>query len=413
MSGIIRQARRPQEIVNSSRIAHHRPVLSIAPVAHLPAPDDAARAASARLGALIRADIEARGGWMPFDAYMQLALYAPGLGYYSAGSRKFGAAGDFVTAPELSPLFGRCLARQVAEVLAQDVPDVLEIGAGTGALPVVLLTELAALGRLPERYLILEVSADLRERQRETLAARAPRLIDRVQWLDRLPSQLAAAIIGNEVLDAIPTHVVHTRSGAIEELGVAIVEDGFGWAARAAQGEVLEAAAALALPDDYRTEITLAAPAFVHTCGRLLKRGALFFIDYGFPAHELYHPQRNEGTLMCHYRHHAHSDPFMLVGLQDITAHVDFTAVAHAGAAAGLELLGYASQAQFLVNCGITELLAQVPASDAAAYAPLAGAAQQLLSPSEMGELFKVIALGRGIAPPLAGFVSGDRSHRL
>jgi SAM-dependent MidA family methyltransferase len=222
-----------------------------------------------------------------------------------------------------------------------------------------------------------------------------------------------AILVANEVLDAIPTHVVRTRDGLVEELGVALKADSFERSYRPAGGELLATAIALDLPDDYETEINLAARAFVRSFARLLGRGVLLFIDYGFPAGEYYHPQRSRGTLMCHYRHHAHDDPFALVGLQDITSHVDFTAMAGAGVDAGLRVLGYTTQAQFLVNCGITDILAGTPADDARIYAPLAAQAQKLLSPAEMGELFKVLALGRGIEKPLLGFARGDRVHTL
>ena len=377
----------------------------------LPLPPPAALELSIRLQALIREEIRAAGGWISFARYMELALYAPGLGYYSAGSHKLGAAGDFITAPELSPLFGRTLARPLAELLAQDIPDLIELGAGSGALAAVLLAELAALNHLPQRYLILEVSADLRQRQQAHLAATVPQLAGRVSWLEQLPDHLNAIVIGNEVLDALPVHRVRVQQGGIEEIGVIANDDHFAWECRPAPATLQQAVSPHDLPDDYETEINLAAPALITSLAQRLSRGALLFIDYGFPAHEFFHPQRNRGTLMCHYRHQAHTDPFLWPGLQDITAHVDFSAVARAGTA--LDLLGYTGQAQFLINCGITELLAVVPAADAARYAPLAAQAQQLLSPAEMGELFKVIALGRGITTPLSGFLRGDRSHTL
>lgn len=384
---------------------------TLPPNSTLPLPSPAALELSARLQTLIRGEIRAAGGWISFARYMELALYAPGLGYYSAGSHKLGAAGDFITAPELSPLFGRTLARQLEELLAQDIPDILELGAGSGALAAVLLTELAALNRLPRRYLILEVSADLRERQQSHLAATVPQFADRVSWLEQLPDQLHAIIIGNEVLDALPVHRVRVHQGAIEEIGVIANDNRFAWDCRPAPATLQQTASVHDLPDDYETEISLAAPALVTSLAQRLQRGALLCIDYGFPAHEFFHSQRNRGTLMCHYRHQAHADPFLWPGLQDITAHVDFSAVARAGA--GLELLGYTGQAQFLINCGITELLAAVSAADTARYAPLAAQAQQLLSPAEMGELFKVIALGKNLPQPLHGFSRGDRSHTL
>ncbi|HSN40929.1 MAG TPA: SAM-dependent methyltransferase [Burkholderiales bacterium] len=384
-------------------------------LAHLPPPPPEAQALGDRLTALITGEIAGAGGWISFARFMELALYAPGLGYYSAGSRKLGRDGDFVTAPEFSPLFSRCLARQLAELISRGLTGVLEIGAGSGALAADLLPELAALGCAPDNYFILEVSADLRERQRARIAARAPQQAAKVQWLDVLPASLNGVIVGNEVLDAIPTHIVRAHGGIIEEMGVARSGDGapFARAYRKADGALLAAARDLGLPDGYETEIHLAARAFVRSFARVLKRGAILFIDYGFPAHEYYHPERAGGTLMCHYRHHAHADPLCLVGLQDITTHVDFSAIAKAGAAAGLDLLGYVNQAQFLINCGITDILGETPASDVRAYAPLASQAQKLLSPAEMGELFKVIALGRDVSPPLLGFKNGDKRHTL
>jgi SAM-dependent MidA family methyltransferase len=383
-------------------------------LAHLPQPSAEARQASKSLQSLIRAEIERAGGWLSFARFMDLALYAPGLGYYSAGSAKLGQAGDFVTAPELSPLFARCLSRQVAQLVETGISDVLELGAGSGALAAGLLCALAALDRVPERYCILDLSADLKARQQERIAAEVPELLDRVEWLDVLPGTLRATVVANEVLDAIPVHIVRTREGIVEELGVAIDNDGFSRRYRPAEGELLKSAQALQLPaDDYETEVSLAAPALVRSLARALERGVLLFIDYGFPAREFYHPQRDRGTLMCHYRHHAHVDPFVLVGLQDITAHVDFTSIASVGFAAGLQVLGYTTQAQFLVNLGITDFLSETPVEETRAYVPLAAQAQKLLMPSEMGELFKVLALGRGISQALTGFARSDRTHTL
>jgi SAM-dependent MidA family methyltransferase len=384
-------------------------------LAHLPAPPTEARALHARLETAISAEITAAGGWIAFARYMQLALYAPGLGYYSAGSTKLGHAGDFVTAPEISALFARCLARQVAQTLEAGVRDVIEFGAGSGALAAGLLTELERLGCVPQRYLILEVSGDLQARQRAHVGRHAPRLAGCVEWIDTLPERADAVLVANEVLDAMPTHVVRTNGGAIEELGVTTGPDdrSFERAWRSASGPVLESARALQLPDGYETEINLASRAFVASVARMLERGVLLVIDYGFPAREYYHPQRSQGTLMCHYRHHAHGDPLILAGLQDITAHVDFSALASAGADGGLDVLGFATQAQFLINTGIIDLLAETPARDTRAYAPLAAQVQKLTSPAEMGELFKVLALGRGGWQPLIGFSRGDRTHTL
>jgi SAM-dependent MidA family methyltransferase len=385
-------------------------------LAHLPAPSPEAQALSDELSALIAREIDAAGGWISFARYMELALYAPGLGYYSAGSRKLGEAGDFVTAPELSPLFARCIARQLAQLHGEGLRNVLEIGAGSGALAADVLLEMQTLNCLPEAYCILELSADLRERQRECITRLAPALVGRMQWLDALPAQFEGVVLANEVLDATPAHVVTTRGGKLLESFVKrdAAENTFHWFETSASDVVRHAAEALQLPaNGYQSEINLTARALATSFARLLTRGVLLFIDYGFPAHEFYHPQRTRGTLMCHYRHHAHDDPFAFVGLQDITTHVDFSAVAAAAREGGATLAGYASQANFLINCGITELLAQTPASDARAYAPLVAQAQKLLSPAEMGELFKVIALAKNVDAPLLGFARGDKSHTL
>lgn len=375
----------------------------------LPLPAADALAFSMRLQALIRDEISAAGGWISFARYMELALYAPGLGYYSAGSRKLGPGGDFITAPELSPLFGRALARQLAELVRHGLTEILELGAGSGALAQTVLDELAALGCLPERYLILEVSAELRERQHERLQPQGAR----VAWLEALPERFTGIVLANEVLDAIPVHRIRVDGGAVTELGVCVNDNELAWSPQPVAGALAVAATTLGLPDGYETELNPASAALIGDLARRLSRGALLFIDYGFPAREFYHPQRDRGTLMCHYRHRSHDDPFLWPGLQDITAHVDFSALARAGTDAGLELLGYTNQAQFLINCGITDLLATVPATDVVRYAPLAAQTQKLLSPAEMGELFKVIALGRGIDFPLLGFRRGDKSASL
>jgi SAM-dependent MidA family methyltransferase len=348
---------------------------------------------------------------------MELALYAPGLGYYAAGATKFGAAGDFVTAPEMTSCFGFALATQAAEVMAASAPVVLEAGAGSGRLAADLLRELERLGGLPERYAILELSADLRERQRALLAASVPELLSRVEWLDRLPEDFSGLVIGNEVLDAMPVHIVAWREDGIHERGVGIANgNSFVWEERQASATLLAAAEEIGrqcrLPPGYESEIGVAARAWCAGWGERLERGAVLLLDYGFPRREFYHPQRGRGTLMCHYRHHAHPDPFYLPGLQDITAHVDFTAVIAAADGAGLDLLGYTGQGQFLLNCGILDRLAGLPA-DSPEYIRAAGAVNKLLLPHEMGELFKVIAFGRGIDGPLLGFARGDQSHRL
>ena len=380
----------------------------------LPDPSPEAAQHSARLCEFIRRDIAEQDGWISFARYMELALYAPGLGYYTAGAHKFGAAGDFVTAPELSPLFGRSVARQMAEIMAHSAPHILELGAGSGKLAADMLGELEKLGSLPDSYAILEVSADLRARQQALLREHLPHLVDRVHWLDALPEKFSGAIIANEVLDALPVHLVHWRDSALSERGVANGDIGFAWQERViSDAALLHAAQQIVVPDDYVSEICLAARGLVNSLASCLEQGVLLFIDYGFGAREFYHPQRNTGTLMCHYRHRTHSDPFFLPGLQDITAHVNFTDIAECGIDAGLELLGYTSQAFFLINCGIAELLQDASPENLRDYLPLSAQLQKLTSPAEMGELFKVIALGKKIATPLRGFARGDLTRML
>ncbi len=385
-----------------------------------PSPD--ARAASAALCACITGEIAAAGGWIPFARYMELALYAPGLGYYSGGARKFGAAGDFITAPELTPLFAHTLAAQAVQVMEGSAARILETGAGSGVLAAELLLELGRRGALPERYLILELSGELRARQQATLAERVPQLLDRVIWLEAWPQTFSGLVLGNEILDAMPVSLVEWRNDErnpagtpeILERGVALgAQGGFVWAERPAQGALLRAAQSLSIAAPYVSEIGLAAAAWIAEWGRILERGALLLFDYGFPRHEYYHPQRSSGTLMCHYRHHAHEDPLWWPGLNDITAHVDFTAIAEAGFEAGLEVIGYTSQAQFLFNCGIVEVLGRLPKDGGKASVTGTRNAGKLISPNEMGELFKVIALGRGLTEPLLGFARGDRLHAL
>ncbi len=379
----------------------------------LPSPDANALAHSQQLTDRIREAIAAGSGWISFERYMDLALYAPGLGYYSAGARKLGAAGDFTTAPELSDLFGHTLAQQVAEILGEGLTEILEVGAGSGALAASLLEELERLDALPTRYLILELSADLRERSRDTLAARVPHLLERVAWLNQLPPSFSGVVLGNEVLDAMPVHLIQKNPGSTDEIGVEFSDGEFRYAHRPASEVLLQTVATLHLPDNYRSEIGLAAEGFMRSLGACLTKGVAIFIDYGFSSDEYYHPQRNEGTLMCHYRHRANTDPFFLPGLQDITAHVDFSAIAKAATGAGLQLAGFTTQANFLINCGITEILSRMPASDSLRYLPLSNQATRLLSPAEMGDLFKAIAFSRDFDNPLLGFARGNRQHTL
>ncbi len=347
--------------------------------------------------ARLREEIERAGGWIPFARYMEIVLHEPGLGYYAGSAQKLGPRGDFVTAPELGSLFGRTLARQIAELPFREI---LELGAGSGALADTLL------GRGSFDYRVLETSGDLRSRQQARLGARA-------KWLERLPERIRGVVLANEVVDAMPVHAVAWRAEGIMERGVSLAEDRLAWSERPACGALLEAAKAMDVPVPYESEIGLVARAWMRELAARLEQGVILVIDYGFPRHEYYHPQRDAGTLMCHYRHTAHADPFAHPGEEDVTAHVDFTALAEAAADAGLDVLGYATQAQFLVNCGITDVLAEANVDNALHYAPLAAEAQKLLSPSEMGELFKVLAVGRGVARPLLGFARGDRLATL
>ncbi|MEY4562329.1 MAG: hypothetical protein RLZZ618_1606 [Pseudomonadota bacterium] len=361
---------------------------------------------NARLQALIRQAIERQGGWLPFDRFMAMALYAPGLGYYAHGSRKFGSlpqsGSDFVTAPELSPVFGQALARQVSQALGASLThEVWEFGAGSGALAEQLLDVLVPQGL--RRYTIVDLSGSLRERQRERLA----RFGDTVQWANELPAEMVGVVVGNEVLDAMPVQLLHFDGAQWLERGVVVHEGQFAW------GDV---PTALRPPVDTPfvpgtvTEIHVQAEAFIGTLADRLQRGASFFIDYGFPEAEFYHPQRHGGTLMCHRAHQADANPLIDVGDKDITAHINFTGIALAGQNAGLAVLGYTSQAHFLLNCGMASLL---EGADHRTTVP----AQVLLHEHEMGELFKVIGFARGcdaafMADPL-GFSHGDRSHRL
>lgn len=382
--------------------------------ANLPAPSSDALIHSAKLCELIRRDIANQGGWIPFSRFMELALYAPGLGYYTAGSRKLGAEGDFTTAPEISTLFGRTVARQLVEVMQASSPHILELGAGSGKLAMDILSELARLHALPDSYSILEVSADLRERQQALINERLPHLAARVHWLDTLPDTVSGAVIGNEVLDALPVHLLYWSEGRLLERGVTNEATRFIWKDKLADCKALtDIAKNIKVPHDYLSEISVAARGLVSSLCERMDKGALLFIDYGFGAREYYHPQRNRGTLMCHYRHHSHDDPFYLPGLQDITAHVDFTAVAEAAIDQGAHFLGYTSQAHFLMNNGVTDYLGEISLDDVKAYAPLSSQLQKLTSPAEMGELFKVIALGKGIDQPLSGFLRGDLSRLL
>ena len=389
----------------------------------LPIPIAESQAHSQQLRDLIAQKIVAAGGWISFAEFMHIALYAPRLGYYSGGAQKFGKEGDFVTAPEISPLFARTIARQASQILAITQGsilglNILELGAGTGKLAADLLLELAELKQLPNQYFILEVSDHLRQVQRETCQSKLPMpLFEKLVWLEKLPENFIGLILANEVLDALPVHLIVKNKGELFERGVAFDHD-FVWQEKPLKNNyIAQEADGYCLPEQYLTEFCPAANGLVRSLADALQQGVILFIDYGFGASEYYHPQRSEGTLMCHFQHYAHSNPLINIGLQDITAHVNFTQIVSACEAHGMCLAGYVSQAQFLINCGILDILAKVSPTDIARYLPLSTAVQKLLSPAEMGELFKVIAFtkntGKNMSSPLLGFTSGDKSHTL
>lgn len=388
-----------------------------------PMPEADAVEVSLRLIDRIMAEIGASGGMIGFDHYMEMALYQPGLGYYSAGATRFGAAGDFITAPLVSPLFSRTLAHQTAECLANLGPAavVLELGAGSGDMAADILAELEMLGQLPERYLILEVSAALRQQQRETLQRKAPQSLDRVQWLDSLPEKpVEGVLLANEVLDALPVRRFRQRGDDLVEGCVGARDGRFVWAERSAGEALREAVAAIAadlgapLADGYVSEICPGLRPWLASLADVFSRGVMLFIDYGYPRAEYYHPQRAMGTLVCHYRHRAHDDPLILPGLQDITAFVDFSAVAESASDAGLDVLGYAPQAQFLLAAGLLDIVQQLSAGrDEREILLLAQQVKTLTLPGEMGERFKVLALGRDYGHSLRGFSLADHRIRL
>lgn len=384
----------------------------------LPTPSAESHSHSQHLSRLVQQKISESGGWINFAEYMQMALYTPNLGYYSGGSQKFGnlknGGGDFITAPEMTPLFAQTLARQASQVLQESQGNILELGAGTGRLAADMLEALYELERLPEQYYILEVSGHLRSVQEKNLLAKLPaKLYEKVIWLEKLPDQFIGLILGNEVFDAIPVHLVMKKNDILYERGVGF-DNGFVWQDQPLQNaNIQHLIEPIGLANNYLTEVCPAATGLINSLATILKHGAILMLDYGFTAREYYHPQRNQGTLMCHYQHYAHSDPLINIGLQDITAHVNFTAIAEAGLAQGLELQGYTNQAHFLIACGLLDLLAQESPDDLTNYTPKASAVQKLISPAEMGELFKVIAFSKGLNAVLLGFESGDKSHTL
>ncbi|MGD8910124.1 MAG: SAM-dependent methyltransferase [Chromatiales bacterium] len=390
-------------------------------VQRLPIPDRAAQAVSDKLLKQIRRAIDQSSHGIPFDHFMDMALYAPGLGYYVAGSRKFGEAGDFITAPEVSPLFARCMARQAAPVLELlgRQGDVLEFGAGTGLLAADMLVELERFDRLPRHYAILEISPELQARQRETLQQRAPHLLDRVVWIRSMPDAFDGFVIANELLDAMPVSRFRIAETGVEESFVVYTDSGL--EERFLEVETPRLAAAVdqlrcavgGLPTGYVSEVNLRQASWLGALANSLRRGAVILIDYGYCVREYYYPQRARGTLMCHYRHRAHDDPFRWVGLQDITSHVDFSAAARIAFESGFQLGGYTTQAHFLLANGLDTLLANSDPTDVAQHMALMQGVKRLTLPSEMGERFKVLGLLKGIKMNLQGFSLRDFCERL
>lgn len=391
-------------------------------IAQLPQPSALAQQHSEVLQAHIAAEIQASAGKISFARFMELALYAPGLGYYVSGNRKFGPQGDFITAPEVSSLFGRCLARQCAQVFSalSTAGSILEFGAGTGIMAADILLELSQLRVSLQHYYILEVSPELRERQQQTIQQHAPEQMDKVVWLNRLPEPgFQGVIIANELLDALPVHRFMVQQDGLQELVVAFRDEQFTWETAPAAKEMHSAVEALRqslgepLRNGYVSEISLAQSRWMHSIAERLGEGAILLIDYGYPQKEYYHPQRDQGTLMCHYRQRAHEDPFVYIGLQDITSYVDFSGIAAVGVEAGLRLAGFTSQAHFLIGCGLDEILAQSDPEDVQNYLPLTQQVKRLTLPGEMGERFKAIGFTRNCNIPLRGFDFSDQRDRL
>ena len=379
-----------------------------------PLPSPAAQQSSANLQTLLAEEIKKHRNWIPFSRFMELVLYAPQYGYYTGGSHKIGNDGDFITAPTLTPLFARTLARQLQELLPQTAGNIYEFGAGTGQLAADLLNNLSD---GINRYYIIEISPELAARQKDLIQTLAPQAAQKIVHLSALPETFDGIIIGNEVLDAMPVEIIRKdEGGSFEHVGVCLDNDRFTYLARPLHDLQLSALASLYFPkisSPYTSELHPQQYAFIRTLASRLEHGCMIFIDYGFDAAQYYHPQRNQGTLIGHYRHHVIHNPFDFIGLADLTAHVNFTDIAQAGTDAGLDLIGYLPQSHFLLTLGITELLAQTGQTDSAAYIREAAAVQKLIDQHEMGELFKVIAFGKNINIDWTGFCFGDICHKL
>ena len=387
----------------------------------LPEPEAAAKQRSAELVSCIAAACDQQGGSIAFSSYMHMALYQPGLGYYSGGLQKFGSTGDFITAPELSSLFSRCVAIQAAQVLRElEQADMLEFGAGSGIMAADILLELERQDALPSHYYIIELSAELRQRQQRTISEKAPQLLARVQWLDTLPRQaIRGVVVANEVLDAMPVECFRINQDTVEQLRVSVrngrLQAGYAKADAVLNEQVhtIEQRRGGAFEHGYCSELNPAINGWLASAYDALSQGLVLLIDYGYPAAEYYLDERNSGTLVCHYQHRAHADALWYPGLQDITAFVDFSAVAYAAVEAGFDISGYTSQAMFLLGCGLADMHQAMITDDDRQRLQLAQQVKMLTLPSEMGERFKVMALGRGIDQAPVGFSMQDYRNRL
>ena len=389
-------------------------------IGRLPRPDDESLAHGKKVCESIRQAIDEAGGSISFAQFMQLALYSPGLGYYNVGTTKFGATGDFVTAPELSPLFGRVVARQCESVLKQlEKGKILELGAGSGRLAVEILRKLTELKSPPERYLILEISADLKARQEELISEELPDLLQRVEWLSKLPEKFAGVVIANEVADALPVERFERTDAAVLQMHVTASETGFDWSRKPAPEMLAMAVVKIetdigeALPPGYQSEISLGLPDWIGQIAKCLDKGLVLLFDYGVSRREYYSRERNQGWLRCHFRHHAHNEPLIYPGIQDLTSWVDFTAVAESAVDHGLDVAGYVTQAQFLINGGLEDELAGIADLAVADQLELSRQVKLLTLPGEMGENFKCIGLGCGELTGVTAFSSADRAHTL
>ena len=387
----------------------------------LPVPDQDALIQSEKLIERIKQALRKQGGVISFDEYMNMVLYESGLGYYSAGSRKFGSEGDFVTAPELSPIFSQCLANQCAEILNElGSGTILELGAGTGAMARDILLELEKQNSLPDNYLILEVSADLKQRQQDELKETIPHLLERVVWLDALPKEgISGVILANEVLDALPVKRFKKLATGFKEMKVGLGVDQFVWVESDAEDKLLNSLKRIeddlstSFPENYISEIKTQLEQWLNGLEEVLNKGVMLFIDYGYSAAEYYHPERMDGSLLCHYRHRVHADPFYYPGLQDITSSANFTAIAECADSIGLHVSGYTNQTYFLFGCGLEDLLADMNQLEIKAQTKIAQQVRVLTMPEEMGERFKVMALTKDYDNVLKGFALMDQRVRL